>query len=54
MVFFLYIKNGQVKKSNNIGGVGNVMVTMLVSSVVDCGFESRSGQRTKLHRWWWW
>jgi len=46
---------GQVKEQNCIGGGGgSVMVTMLASSVVDCGFESRSGQRTKLHLWWWW
>jgi hypothetical protein len=44
---------GQVKELNCIGGGGgSVMATMLASSVVDSGFKSRSGQRTKLHRWW--
>ena len=42
---------GQVKELNYIGGGGgSLMVSMLVSSVVDRGFESQSGQRTKLHR----
>jgi hypothetical protein len=34
------MKNGQVKEPNCIGGDGgSVMATMLVSSVVDRGFE---------------
>ena len=48
------MKNGQVKEPNYIGGGGgSVMATMLVSSVVDRGFEIWSGQRTKLHQWCW-
>ena len=36
---------GQVKELNYIGGVGgSVMVSMLVSSAVDRGFEPLSGQ----------
>ena len=43
-VLFVYWQAYTINQYNTINRIGGVMVSVLVSNVVDRGFESRSGQ----------
>jgi hypothetical protein len=43
-VLFCVLTRYTINQYNTINGIGGVMVRVLVSSAVDRGFESRSGQ----------